>query len=137
VTENPTCEDKGNIVKKCSRGNCDYEKNDDIEALGHEYTDGKCIRCGKEQAGGAPITFIKIDSLPITTVSRNQQLTFGLILNEGASSENVIWSVSNKLFATVDNNGTVTIQNHIGTTLLKAYDPDSGLSASISLRIAS
>jgi len=82
-----------------------------------------------------PITSIQIDAPPTTTVVRGGSYSFRATLNEGALSGGIVWSVSNPLYATVDNNGAVTILNKTGTVILTAKDPDSGLSHSIVLRI--
>jgi uncharacterized protein YjdB len=84
-----------------------------------------------------PITSIRINALAIETVSRGQVRQFTVTLNDGASDANIVWTISNQLYATVTDGGVVTIRNLIGTVVLTATDPVSGLSASIGLRIAS
>jgi len=84
-----------------------------------------------------PITSLRIDSLAITTMARGQKLSFGLLLNEGATGENVIWAISDSSFGFVDNTGEVTIYDRTGNLRLTATDPVSGLSHSIMLRIVS
>ena len=84
-----------------------------------------------------PITLLQIDSLSIATVERGRNYSFGLILNTGANDENVVWTIADPLFGFVDDNGTVTIFDKIGNVRLTATDPISGISHSITLRIAS
>ena len=60
---------------------------------------------------------------------------FGVTLNAGALGDDIVWSVSNPLYATVDSSGTVAILNKTGMAVLSATDPASGLSHSIVLRI--
>ena len=84
-----------------------------------------------------PITSIKIDAVPIVTVSRYSAHSFDLALNAGASGEGVIWSASDPSLATVDNSGNVNVLDKTGNVRLTATDPVSGLSHSVTLRIAS
>jgi len=84
-----------------------------------------------------PITSIRIDAPAIATVSRGTTYNYGLLLNKGATSNNVVWSVSDPSFALVDDEANVYILNKTGTVRLIATDPISGLSHSITLRIAS
>jgi putative CocE/NonD family hydrolase len=88
-----------------------------------------------------PITFLKIASTPgvpaVATlgVKRNSTIKFDFIINEDAIGDGVVWSVANTVYATVDENGTVTIKNVTGTVVLIAKDIYSGVSHSIILRI--
>lgn len=84
-----------------------------------------------------PITALRIDALSITSVVRHTTYRFSLILNEGATGDNVIWELSDPSFAYVDHAGNVTVFDRIGNVRLTATDPVSGLSHSITLRIAS
>ena len=83
----------------------------------------------------APITSIKIDAPITTTVARGAIYNFGLILNEGAIGNDIVWTVSDPSFAIVDDKANVYILNKTGTVRLVATDPVSGLSHSIALRI--
>ena len=82
-----------------------------------------------------PITSIKIDAGSLVTVIRLHTYNFSVILNDGASAENIIWSVSHSAYATVTQDGTVTTKNATGSFTLTATDPISGLSHSITLRV--
>ena len=82
------------------------------------------------------ITSIRIDALSITTVARGETYNFNLNLNAGASSENVIWSLADPSLGYADGGGNITIFDKTGNVRLTATDPDSGLSHSITLRIA-
>jgi hypothetical protein len=84
-----------------------------------------------------PITFIRINALVIETVRRGQERQFTVTLNDGASDANIVWTISNQIYATVTDDGVVTVKNLIGNVVLTATDPVSGLKASIGLRIAS
>jgi len=90
---------------------------------------------GGDPGGAAPITFVKINAPVTTTVMRGGTFGFSVTLNEGASKDGIVWSVSNPLYATVKADGTVTVMNRTGTTVLTATDPVSKLSSSIVLRI--
>ena len=81
------------------------------------------------------ITYLKIDAPATSPVTRGKTYSFEVTLNAGASDDKVIWSVNNPVYATVDNNGNVTILNKTGTVILTATDPVGGLSYSIILRI--
>ena len=82
-----------------------------------------------------PVTSIQIDAPVVFMMPRNTSVTFPLILNPGATSEGIVWSVSNPNIASVDNSGKVTTNNLTGSTNLMATDTESGLSHSIILRI--
>ena len=83
------------------------------------------------------ITSIRIHALSITTVARSQTYRFDLILNEGATDENVEWTIADPSLGYVDADGNVTIFDKTGNVRLTATDPVSGLRHSITLRIAS
>jgi uncharacterized protein YjdB len=105
--------------------------------LSHDYSDGKCIRCGKEPGVTVPITSITINAVAIENIKRGEIRRFTVTLNEGASAEGIRWTTANPALATVDMNGVVTVKNVIGTVVLTATDPDSRRSHSVLLRIAS
>jgi len=83
------------------------------------------------------ITSLKIDASVTETVTRGGIYKFGLILNEGATGEEVIWTLSDNSYGFFDDRGNLYILNRTGTVRLIATDPVSGLSHSITLRIAS
>jgi len=83
------------------------------------------------------ITSLRIDANVNATVARGGIYKFNVILNEGANGENVVWTVSDPSFALIDNEGSIYILNKTGTVRLIATDSVSGLSHSITLRIAS
>ena len=85
----------------------------------------------------APITSIKIDTLSITTIARGETRSFPLHLNDGASGKNVVWTIADPSLGYVDADGAVTIFDKTGNVRLTATDPISGLTHSITLRIAS
>jgi hypothetical protein len=129
-----------------------YEIDDDGTAQGHNpalyhWRDKRWVQpelrdillrpTGRPVIPEIPITSIRINALAIETVSRGLVKQFTLTLNEGASDANVVWTIANPALATVTDDGVVTVKNVIGTVILKATDPESGLSASILLRIAS
>jgi uncharacterized protein YjdB len=69
---------------------------------------------------------------------RNSTLNLDTILNAGAASGHIVWTVSDTSFATVDANGTVKAKNKIGTVILVARvltDEGYGASATIVVRI--
>ena len=83
-----------------------------------------------------PVTSIKIDAPAQVTVLRASTYAFTVILNPGATSDGVVWSVAPSGFASVNpTTGEVFTQNKIGTVALTATDTASGLSSSIILRI--
>jgi hypothetical protein len=83
-----------------------------------------------------PITSLKIESPAMTTVERKSQITFTVALNEGASDEDLFWTVSDPSLASVDAHGTVTIFNKPGMVILTVKDPISGITNAIVLRIS-
>jgi|GEM_PF-6234316 len=84
-----------------------------------------------------PVTSFRINAAIIETVARGWTYNFGVIVNEGAVAENVIWTLSNPALGFVDDDGKVTIFERTGTVVLLATETSSGLSNSIMLRIAS
>ncbi len=46
VTTDATCTAPGSVVTTCS---CGYTKTEEIPALGHDYVEGTCTRCGEAQ----------------------------------------------------------------------------------------
>ena len=84
-----------------------------------------------------PVTSIRIDSLSIATVARYGEYIFRVILNDGANNENIKWTIADPSLGYVDDDGKVTIFDKTGNVRLTATDIDSGLSHSITLRIAS
>jgi hypothetical protein len=83
----------------------------------------------------APVTYIQIDAPQLVALPRGSTCTFTVTLNQGASSDDIVWSTSDPSYAAVDNFGTVTVFNKTGTAILLATDPVSGLSSNITLRI--
>jgi X-Pro dipeptidyl-peptidase len=82
-----------------------------------------------------PVTSLVIDAPVLTTVGRGA--TFGLTVTvepEDASTDGIIWSVTDETFAKVNNDGLITTKNKTGTVLLTATAP-SGAKGSIVLRI--
>ena len=72
---------------------------------------------------------------PMVAMPRNGSHQFGLIVDEGASTDGVSWSVSNASLASVDDNGLVTAKGISGNVTLTARD-SWGATHSIVLRIA-
>ena len=81
------------------------------------------------------ITSLKIDASALVSINRNTKKQFSVIVNDGALTDSIVWSVSNTSFATVDQAGNVTILNKMGTATLTAKDTLSGITHSIILRI--
>jgi len=86
---------------------------------------------------GRPVTSIRINAGAIETVARGNAYKYGVILNEGAKDTFIVWTVSDSSFALIDDQANVYILNKTGTVRLIATDPISGLSYSVTLRIAS
>ena len=83
------------------------------------------------------ITSLRIDALSIMTVARYSEYNLNVILNEGAIDINVEWAIADPSLGYVDNDGNLHIFDKIGNVRLTAHDPLSGISHSITLRIAS
>ena len=81
-----------------------------------------------------PITSLTINAPALTSVVRGGKYKFELTLNKGSTPDVVTWSVNNTTFATVTEDGSVTILNKTGTVILTATAP-SGVANSIVLRI--
>ena len=52
VTTEPTCTVKGEKTYTCTVEGCGATKTEEVPALGHDYVDGTCTRCGDEQFSG-------------------------------------------------------------------------------------
>ena len=151
--ESAACVD-GYVIHKCSR--CEATTRTVLPATGEHVWNGgvitlpptssnkgiktfTCTRCGVTRTEDIPvlsnITSLRINAAPTVSVKRGETYKFKLILNEGASANGIIWSVSNPLYASVDAYGNVTILNKAGTVILTATDTVSKLSHSIILRI--
>ena len=48
TTKTPTCTEKGERTRECS---CGVKEKEEISTISHEYENGVCVRCGKEEAG--------------------------------------------------------------------------------------
>ena len=98
----------------------------------------RCPICGTDGSAFVVYSIVKsisVDALALTTVVRNQTYKFEVNLNEGAVDDDIVWTVSNPLYAVVKSDGSITILNKTGTVALIATDPFSNLSHSILLRI--
>jgi len=82
------------------------------------------------------ITSIRIDASVSETVRRGEVYSFDTTLNKGAFDFHIVWTLSDPSLAIIDG-GDIYILNRTGTVRLIATDPVSGLSHSITLRIAS
>ncbi|MDR0491934.1 MAG: hypothetical protein LBH28_11895 [Oscillospiraceae bacterium] len=89
-----------------------------------------------------PVTSIKIGNpsgpMPsMSTVPRNSVHQLGVSVNGGAVAPNadIVWTVSDMSFASIDANGKLAIKNKAGTLVLTAKEPASGTTAAIVLRI--
>jgi len=82
-----------------------------------------------------PITSLAIDAPAATAVVRGGTYRFGVKVNENAYTNDLVWTVSNTAFATVNPDKSVTISGKTGTVALTVTDPVSGLSNTIILRI--
>jgi regulation of enolase protein 1 (concanavalin A-like superfamily) len=82
-----------------------------------------------------PITSLRIHASATYSVKRGDKLQLEAIVNDGSFPAGLKWSISNPLYATVDDNGNITILNKTGTVILTVTDPTSGQSHSIVLRI--
>jgi uncharacterized protein (UPF0297 family) len=69
-------------------------------------------------------------------IERNSTRQFSVSVNEGASTAEIIWTISNSIFASVDNSGYVSTNNVVGIVTLSARDPVTNISHSIALRIS-
>ena len=81
-----------------------------------------------------PITAIRINAPASLSVKRGEKLSLGVVLNEWAVDDDIIWAINNPLYATVDG-GNIIILNRTGTAVLTVTDPVNGMSHSIILRI--
>jgi hypothetical protein len=87
------------------------------------------------EEGFMPITSIKFDAPAMVTLARNSSMKIEAIVNEFSTVLDLEWSVSNAAYATVNADGLVTARNMMGTVVLTAKDPASGITYAIVLRI--
>ena len=83
------------------------------------------------------ITALKIDALSIFTVARRGSYQFELNLVGEDAATDIVWTIADQSLGYVDDNGYVTIFDKTGNVRLTATDTVSGLTHSITLRIAS
>ena len=84
------------------------------------------------------MTKLKINAAATYSVKRNESYTFEIIVNDGAYVGDLVWAVSNELYAEVEGDGLtaeVTIFNKTGTVILSVTDRLTKLSNTIVLRI--
>ena len=147
----PTCTEQGYELYEC-RYCKDIESRNFVAESGHDFGPPQaipgnaewaivyCLRegCSHSESIEFPlITSIRINALSIATVVRGGEYNFTFTLNEGALGNNVFWTFADPSFGYVDTDGKVTIFDKIGNVRLTATDAVSGLSHSITLRIAS
>lgn len=84
-----------------------------------------------------PISSLRIDALSIFSVARYQTYNLNLLLNEGANYYDLEWTIADPSLGYVDNDGNVTIFDKTGNVRLTVTDRLSGITNSITLRIAS
>jgi len=88
-----------------------------------------------------PVSSVKVtdaNGVPVpalVTVNRGSTVNFGLELNEGSVTDNIVWSVNNPALATVNEFGTVSVKTAVGTVILTAKDSITGVFQTITLRI--
>jgi hypothetical protein len=88
-----------------------------------------------------PITSIKIymNGTPTgssVSMPRNGSANFTAVDNNGEVVTGIEWTVSNPVFAIVDQTGRVATMNQMGVVILVATDPVSGLIDIVTIRIA-
>ena len=81
------------------------------------------------------ITSLRINAPASLAVKRGETINPGVVINEFAFDDSIVWSVNNQLYAKVNPDKTITILNRTGTAVLTATDPLSGFSYNIILRI--
>jgi len=81
----PTCTDKGYTYYKCECG--EVYADSYVPALGHNYVDGVCTRCGAKEAGGAVFADVSESAVYYDAVmwayNHKPQITSGVYANEG------------------------------------------------------
>lgn len=138
VTE-PNCTDKGFTTYTCSVCNDSYVDSY-VDALGHEYDNGKCTECGAKD----PDYYVFSISEPSLTSIRNKD---GIILHisvEGNQPEGsyVKWTASNNNFKLTELNGSdslkVVAENNGKTTFTATlYDADDNVLATDTVELNS
>ena len=105
-----TCTDKGVEARSCTV--CGAAQTRDIAALGHDYKDGKCTRCGSVDA-----SYVAAPALKITTASGHPKLSWNAV--DGAYKYWIYRSTDGKNFKYYDRTNNTSYTNNattIGTT---------------------
>ena len=114
AVEQPTCTSAGYKLKKCS--NCgDSYTYESIAALGHNYKNGKCTRCGAADPNYKPAP--KAPELKITTSAGKPKIYWNAV--DGAVKYWVYRSTDGKNFKYYDRTNNTSYTNkstEIGTT---------------------
>jgi hypothetical protein len=71
----------------------------------------------------------------MVTLPRGSRKQFDIIVNDGADTAGIVWSVSNTAYAVVDKKGLVSVMNIVGMAVLTVKDTVSGISHVVVLRI--
>ena len=82
-----------------------------------------------------PVMSLAIDAPNAITVARGGTYHIGVKVNEFANIDDLVWTVNNAAYATVNPDGSITIRNLTGSVMLTVTDPASGLKHSVMLRI--
>ncbi len=105
TTTDATCTVPGSIVTTCS---CGYTKTEEIAALGHNYVDGTCERCGEAQPDVASYKLIDIADVKAGNyiIAARRNATYPTVYpatNTLTTGSNYDWNVSDtSVTATAD-----------------------------------
>jgi len=133
VVTAPTCTEDGFTTHTCSR--CGEYFITDVTPKGCD--DDDCEDCNPI---GVPVEFIFIgingqQAPNILSVARNTSIQLELIVNAGANTEHLIWSVTNPLIASITQDGLLTVRNVPGIIMVTVSDPLTGIHHAIRVQI--
>ena len=107
----PTCTAQGTEKRSCTRCNATQTRN--VAELGHNYSNGKCTRCG-----AADPKYVSAPTLKITTVSGHPKIYWNSV--SGATKYWIYRSTDGKNFKYYDTTTKTSYTNN-ATTIGKLY----------------
>lgn len=129
----PTCTESGYTEYKCE--GCGEMKQDNyISALGHDYVNGVCKRCGAVSTNPTPVTGITLSETNVTMEIGDGKWIDATVLPGNATNQLVIWESSDTsivdIAASGDNNQRgLAVARANGTAIITATTADGGFVA--------
>ena len=124
----PTCTEQGYTTHTCTCGNS--YTDDYVDALGHNYQNGECERCGKEMPRPESVSLNKT-SLYIK--KGNSETLTASILPADAFDQQLIWSSSDENTVTVENGVVTAVEYGSATVTVTTVDGNKTARCSVTV----